>query len=315
MQRRFKAASLIIAAGMCLSLVGCGQVNKLKARKAWKQGIELYKQQDFKSAAEKYKEAIDLDPDLTQAYFFLANSYDNQFKATKRGDPTNDEYLTKAIEYYKIAAEKDPSPAQRNLAMRFLVNDYGTDKMNDPAQQEPIIQRMIEMDPNDVANYFALARVYDDAGQYDAEEQVLLQAKSMRPKDPAVYGQLANFYNHQGEFEKTIDAFRQQQQIDPKDPTIYYTIAAFYWDKGSKDRRLTDAQKRQMAEEGMKEIDKALELKPDYIDALISKGLLIRLQAGLTKDRTEYDQLMKQAQGYTDKATALQKKRAAGLAK
>ncbi len=315
MQRRFKAASLIIAAGLSLSLVGCGQVDKLRARKAWKTAIDMYKQQDYKGAADKYKEAIDLDPDLTQAYFYLANSYDNQFKPSKRGDATNDAYLTKAIEYYKLAAEKDPTPSQRNLALRFLVNDYGTDKMNDPAQQEPIIQKMIEMDPSDIANYFALARVYDDAGQYEAEEQVLLKAKDMKPKDPNVYGQLAGFYNKQGEFDKTIDAFRQQQQIDPKDPTVPYTIAAFYWEKGTKDRRLTDPQKRQMADEGMKAVDKALQLKPDYIEALISKGLLLRLQAGLTKDRAEYERLMKDAQGYTDRATALQKRRAAGLAK
>ena len=315
MQRRFKAASLIIAAGLSLSLVGCGQVGKLQARKAYKNAIELYKQGDYKAAADKYKEALDLDPDLAAAYFYLANSYDNQFKPSKRGDATNDGYLTKAIEYYKIAAEKDPVASQRKLAMQFLVNDYGTDKMNDPAQQEPLIQKMIEMDPSDIANYFALARVYDDAGQYDAEEQLLLKAKEIKPKDPAVYGQLAGFYNRQGEFDKTIEAFKQQQQIDPNDPTIYYTISMYYWDKGNQDRRLTEAQKRQMAQDGLDEVDKALKLKPDYVEALTTKGLLIRLQAALEKDLTKYNALMREAQTWTDKATAAQKKRAAGLAK
>jgi tetratricopeptide (TPR) repeat protein len=315
MQRRFKAASLVIAAGLSLSLVGCGEVNKLKARKAYKLAIELYKQQDYKAAADKYKEAVDLDPGLTQAYFYLANSYDNQFKATKRGDPTNDDFLTKAIQYYQVAADKDPAPAQRKLAMQFLVSDYGTDKMNDPARQEPIIQKMIEVDPSDVTNYFGLAKVYDDAGAYDQEEQVLLRAKEIKPKDPAVYGQLAGFYNKQGEFEKTIDAYRQWQLIEPNNPEVHYTMGAFYWDKGTKDRRLKTPEKKQMAEEGLKEVDKALQLKPDYIEALVMRGLLMRLQAGLEPDRAKYDQLMKDAQGYTDRATALQKKRAAGLMK
>ncbi len=315
MQRRFTAATLVIATGLSLSLVGCGEVNKLKARKAYKQAIEMYKQQDYKAAALKYKEAIDLDPNLTQAYFYLANSYDNQFKATKRGDPTNDGYLAKAIEFYEIAAQKDPQPNQRKLAMQFLVNDYGTDKMNDPAKQEPIIQRMIEMDPQDVTNYFALAKVYDDAGAYDQEEQVLMRAKDIKPKDPSVYGQLAGFYNKQGEFDKTIDAYKQWQQIEPNNPEVYYTIGAFYWDKAYRDKKLKDNEKSQMADAGLQEVDKALRLKPDYIDALVSKGLLIRLKAGLTKDKAEYDRLMKDAQTYTDKATELQKKRAAGLAK
>ncbi len=316
MQRRFKAASLIIAAGLGLSLVsGCGEVNKLKARKAYKTAIDLYKQQDYKAAADKYKEAVDLDPDLTQAYFYLANSYDNQFKATKRGDPTNDGYLTKAIEYYEVAAQKDPNPSQRKLAMQFLVNDYGTDKMNDPAKQEPIIQKMIEMDPSDVTNYFALAKVYDDAGAYDQEEQVLMRAKDMKPKDPAVYGQMAGFYNKQGDFDKTIDAYRQWEQIEPTNPEVHYTMGSFYWDKAYNDKRLKEAEKVRMTQDGMQEIDQALKLKPDYIDALVRKGLLIRLQAGFEGDRAKYDQLMKEAQTYTDKANDLQKKRAAGLAK
>jgi len=315
MQRRFTAASLIVVAGLGLSLVGCGQVSKLQARKAYKEAIELYKQQDYKRAADKYKEAVDLDPNLTAAYFYLANSYDNQFKATKRGDTTNDEFLTKAIEYYKIAAEKDENPSQRKLAMQFLVNDYGVDKLNDPAQAEPILQRMIEGDPSDLTYYFALAKLYDDAGQYEAEEQIFLRAKDVNPKDPNVYGQLAGFYNRQGEFDKTIEAFRQWQQIEPQNPVVYYTIAAFYWDKGSKDRTLKDAEKRQMADEGMKEIDKALQLKPDYIEGLVYKGLLLRLQAGLTTDKAVYDRLLREAQSYSDRANALQKKRAAGVVK
>ncbi len=316
MQRRFKAASLIVVAGLGLSLVGCGEVNKLKARKAYKEAIDLYKQQDYKRAADKYKEAVDMDPSLTQAYFYLANSYDNQFKATKRGDETNDAFLTKAIEYYKIAAEKDTLPSQRKLAMQFLVNDYGADKMNDPAQAEPIIQKMIEMDPTDIGNYSALAKLYDDAGEYQAEENVLLRAKEVKPKDPLVYGLLAGFYNRQGEFDKTIEAYKQWQAIEPNNPEVYYTIAQFYWDKANRDKKLKDPEKKQMAEAGLQEADKALALKPDYIEALISKGLLLRLEAGLgeaQKDRAKYDALMKEAQTYTDKANDLNKRKAAGL--
>jgi hypothetical protein len=68
-----------------------------------------------------------------------------------------------------------------------------------------------------------------------------------------------------------------------------------------------------MADEGMKEIDKALQLKPDYIEGLVYKGLLLRLQAGLTPDKAVYDRLLREAQGYSDRANALQKKKAQGV--
>ncbi len=315
MQRRLRAASIVLLAGLSVSLVGCGEMNKLKGRKAYKEAHELYKQQDYTKAAAKYKEAVELDPSLTAAYFYLANSYDNSFKTTKRGDPTNDNYLTEAIKYYQIAAQKDPDPKLRKWALQYLFSAYGSDKANQPAEAEQVIQKMIQSDPEDVANYFQLAKLYDDAGQYDAEEQVLKQAVSLKPKDPTVYAQLAGFYNKQGEFDKSIDAFRQEEQVAPNDPTIYYTVAQFYWDKGLHDSRLKEPEKRQMADAGLLEVDKALKLKPDYIEALVSKGLLLRLKAGLEKDRAKYDALMKEAQGYTDKATELQKRKAAGLAK
>jgi len=315
MQRRFRAASLVLLVGLGLSLISCGEVNKLAARKAYKDAIQLYKQQDYKRAAEKYKEAVDLDPNLTTAYFYLANSYDNQFKATKRGDATNDAYLTEAIKYYQIAADRDPDPKLRTWALQYLVNAYGADKANDPAQAELVLQKMIQMDPTDPANYFALAKLYEDAGQYEPAEQALLKAKEVKPDDPLVYGQLAGFYNRQGEFEKTIEAYKQQEQIEPNNPEVYYTIASFYWDKAYHDARLKDAEKRQMVAAGKEEVDKALQINPNYIEALVSKGLLLRVEAGLEKDRARYDELMKQAQALTDKGTALSKRRAAGLAR
>jgi hypothetical protein len=46
-----------------------------------------------------------------------------------------------------------------------------------------------------------------------------------------------------------------------------------------------------------------------------NKGLLLREEARLEKDRAKFDAMMKEAQGYTDKATELRKKQAAGLIK
>lgn len=312
MQRRFWAASLVVVAGLSLSLVGCGEVNKLKARKAWKEATALYKNQDYKKAADKFKETVDLDPEYAVAYFYLANSYDNQFKATKKGDATNDAYLTDAIKWYKEAAEKDKDPAQRKLAMQYLMNAYGPDKLNDPAQMEPLIQKMIQMDPSDVNNYFALAKVYEDSGQYEQAEQYLNKAKEVNPKDPLVYGQLAGFYDRQGDFDKTQQAYEQWKGVAPNNPEVYYTLASRYWDKEYRDKRLKDPEKRQILDKGMEEVNRALQLKPDYIEAITRKGLLIREYAKMEKDRGKFDQLMKEANELSDKATALQKKKASG---
>jgi tetratricopeptide (TPR) repeat protein len=313
MQRRFRAALLVVVAGLSLSLVACGQVNKLKARKAFKEGTAFYTQQEYKRAAEKYQETVDLDPDYETAYFYLANSYDNQFKPSRRGEAQNDEYLNKAIQYYKVASERSVDTKLKKLSLEYLVAAYGADKLADPGQAEPIVKRMIELDPQDPANYFILAKMYEDAGEYDQAEETLLKAKEIRPNDPQVYLQMARYYNAQGEFEKTIEAFNERARLEPTNPEAFYTLSSFYWDKTFRDARLTEQQKRDFVAKGLDAVDKALQLRPDYQDALISKGLLIRVLASLEKDRAKYDVYMKEAQQYSDKANELRKKKAAGI--
>ena len=60
-------------------------------------------------------------------------------------------------------------------------------------------------------------------------------------------------------------------------------------------------------------IDKAIEIKPDYSEALVIKGLLLRLQANLEKDPAKQQQLIKDADKLRDKAQELRKQKAAGV--
>jgi tetratricopeptide (TPR) repeat protein len=308
-----RIASLALVVALAAGMVGCSQYGKLQAKRAFKDANVLYQQQEFKRAAVLYEEAIANDPSLSVAYFYLANSYDNLFKPSRKGEPENDAYLTKAVEYYKLAGEKETDKTLRTRSFQFLIAAYGPDKLNDPAQQEPIVNRMIQLDPQDPDNYFALAKIREDAGDYPKAEEVLLQAKQARPNDPQVFLQLAGFYNRQEEFEKTIEALTQRAAIEPNNPEAYYTISTYYWDKAYRDFRLKEPEKKEFVLKGIEQVDKALQLKPDYMEALTYKNLLLRLQANLEKDQAKQSALLKEADRLRDQALALQKRQAAGI--
>ncbi len=313
MQRRFwRGATLAILTGFALSLIACGQVGKLQGKKAFKEANTFYQQQDYKKAAERYEEAIAADPDLTVAYFYLGNSYDNLYKPSRRGEPANDEFLTKAIENYKVAADKELDPKMRRLALEYLVAAYGPDKINDPTQAEPIVQKMIELDPQETLNYFALAKIHE-AGDYEAAEATLMKAKEAKPNDPNVFMQIAGFYNRQEEFDKTIDALTQRAVLEPNNPEAFYTISTYYWDKAYRDFRLKDPEKKDFVTKGIEAVDKALALKSDYMEALTYKNLLLRLQANLEKDPAKQQALIKEADKLRDLAIELKKKKVAGM--
>src|SRR5690606_19136227 len=124
--------------------------------------------------------------------------------------------------------------------------------------------------------------------------------------------QIAGYYNRQGQFDKTIEALEQRAAIEPDNPEAYYTIATFLWDKTFRDYRLRDAEKRAYLEKGVAATDKALEIKPDYLEAMVYKGLLLRLQANLEKNRQRQQELLKQADALRDKAKELQKAKQVG---
>ena len=313
--RKFSSqVQAVLVAGLCLIVTGCGQVGALQAKLAFKDANTLYSGQDYRAAAAKYEEAIAADPTLNEAYFFLGNSYDNLYRPARRGEPANDELLTKAVTNYKKAAENAADPKIKQLALEYLVAAYGPDKLNDPSQQEPLVQEMITLNPNEPTNYFALAKIYEDNGDYEAAEQTFLKAKEVRPNEPTVYTQLAGFYNRQGDFEKTIAALQERATREPNNPEAHHLIATYYWDKVYRDFRLADAEKRKYIEAGIQSEDKAIGLKSDYFEAITYKNLLLRLQANVEKDPARQQALLREADRLRDQAQELRKKQQAGAA-
>jgi len=290
---------------------------------AFKDANTLYRQSDYRGAVVKYEAALNgcsrgqgdcTDPMLVASYFYLANSYDNLYRPAKRGDATNDSMLTKAIDNYKKSAALETNPQTRTLALQYLVNAFGPDKLNDPAQSEPILQEMIKLDPKDPANYFVLAGIYEQNGDYEMAEATLLKARDAKPTDANVYMQLAGFYNRQGEFEKTIEALQQRASNEPNNPEAFYTMATYYWDKAYRDFRLPEAEKIKYVQSGVDAVDKAISLKGDYMEALVYKNLLLRLQANLEKSPAKQQALLKEADEFRNRAEDLRKQKAAAPA-
>ncbi len=312
MRRVSSRVTALAVAAASLTLVGCGQIEALRAKQNVKDANILYQSGDYKAAAEKYEEALSRDPSLADIYFFVGNSYDNLFKPARKGETANDELLTKAIENYKKSAEMNSSTNIKKLSLEYLVAAYGPDKLNDPAQSEPIVQQMIQLEPTEPTNYFALAKIYEDNGDYEKAEATYLKAKEVKPDEPTVYTTLAGYYNRQGDFDKTIEALQQRTAKEPNNPEAHHMVATFYWDKVYRDFRLADPDKRRFVQAGIDEVDKAISLKDDYVEAITYKNLLLRLQANLEKDAGRQRALLSEADKLRDRALELRKQQQGG---
>ncbi len=313
MDMRSAVARLVVVVGLALPLVSCGYIDELQAMKRFKEANIFYQRQDYQNALVAYEEVVEANPEMTVAYFYLANSYDNLYKPSRRGEPENDSYLDRAVENYKIAVEREEDPARLKLAMQYLVAAYGPDKFNDPNASEPVLQDMILLDPEDPSNYYTLAKLYEDAGLYDLAESTFLRVRDVRPDDTAVYLQLAGFYKRQGEFEQEIEALQTRASKEPDNPEAHYMIGTSFWEKAFRDFRLAEDEKQEYVMSGLEAIDKALDLREGYVEALVYKGILLRLQANTETDLEIQEALIEEADELRDRAEEIQKREAAGL--
>ena len=114
LQTRTAAALAIAAMLVVSSTVACSKVGELKAKMTFKDANDAYQAKNYPKAAKLYEETIQNNPDQTQVYFFLGNSYDNMWKPGLK-TAENDADLTKAIQNYEQAADKLTKPEDAKL--------------------------------------------------------------------------------------------------------------------------------------------------------------------------------------------------------
>lgn len=307
MSTRLTIVRLVAVVALSLSLTACG---KVKAQMSFKDGLGAYQQQNYRTAITEFEDAVQYDFEYRPyAYFYLANSHDNAFKFTRKGQPDNDAHLPEAEKYYRLAYETiDPSSHDgqgeifKKRSLEYLVGLYGPEKLNSPEKAEAVGKQIVDLDPKDVNNYFGLAKLYEDAGRVDEAEQMLARAREVAPSNVDVQLQLAGFYNRQGNFDKTMEAFENRIQIEPNNPEAYHTVAGYFEEKVRKDYTLKPDVKATYIQRGLEASDKAIAIKGDYVDAMVMKNLLLRQQALVEKSPARQQELLKEANALRDKA-------------
>lgn len=325
MFRSVIARGTILTLGLTVglgSVAGCGRysINNLRSVKAFKDGTEAYKKSEFAKAAQMFQESIDNNGDQGIVYFYLANAYDQQFKPSHKGEPANDEFMKKAVDNYQKAIDKlsadtpaDPKVKEMNDKFRrysyeYMIAAYGQDKLDDFSKAEPICKKLIELAPGEPGNYQMLGQLYEGQGRYDEAEEQFKKSVAAKPTDPQVYTAIAGYYNRQGKFDETMAALENRTKYEPNNPEAYHYMGTFYQDKVQKDLGLKPADKRAYILKGLEVEDKALALNPNYVEAMVYKGIILRQQATIEKDPAVQKRLIGEADQLRNKALDMQKK-------
>ena len=315
---------------LVLPVVNCARV---QAQTALREGHKLYKDESFRKAIEEYNTVLENDPSNIEATFYLGSSYHQLYRPGKDDTKVN---LEEAIKNYKAVLAATPAPSDpkypilKKNSLSALIGIYADDPYREFDTAMKYATELTSGDPGNLQNLFAMANLYEKFGHVNEAESAYKKATEVAPNDVKACGALAGFYNKtlwdekgvpvaegmagRGRFDDAVGQLKKCADLDPKDPKGYYTVATFYWDQCYRGPLLDDTRKKQLADEGMVYVDKALTLKTDFVEALIYKGLLLREQAKLTRNPATRNSLMEEAGILQKQAVELKKQQDAEAA-
>lgn len=268
--------TIVLTAVALLALVssGCGVMDKLKARDQLNKGVEAYKNAKYGEAVDHFKQAIELDPTNPNARLYLATAYMNQYIPGADSPDNNKNAQAARDEFMKV----------------------------------------LQDNPNDKMAVQSLASLsYSEAGgisDMDAKLKKLDEARKWN--------------------ERLI-------QIDPNIKEGYYTLGVIDWakwypnytaarvklgmkpeDPGPiKDKKAREDLKDKydaMIQDGIKNLEAALKIDPQYDDAMSYLNLLIRERADLDDNADDYKKDIATADMWMNKAMETRKIKAAKAA-
>src|SRR6266699_2974025 len=262
-----RASAFMALVVLAVGLSGC---NKLKARDQLNKGVAAFKNAQYDTAIEHFKQAKELDPDLMNARLYLATAYASQYIP---GAPSeqNKNIGRQAIQEFKdiLATNPDNLSAIDGIGS-ILFQMAGTPY--DPKlfeESKTYHQKHIQLKPEDPEPYYWIG-VIDWTLAFRAN------------------GEMRKDYN-----EKNIR--KQVKDTDPLPP-------AMRGDYLANDGSLID--------EGVSDLQKAITLRPDYDDAMAYLNLLYRRKADTVQSADERASLLKQADDLVDRVKEVKQKRA-----
>jgi tetratricopeptide (TPR) repeat protein len=310
MKRR---ACLLVVALAAPFAVGCARV---QAKAAYQDGNKLYREENYKRAVEKYQAAVQHDPNMIEAYFYLASSHQALHRPAKEG-AENKQHLDDAIANYKKVLElsgSNPEVAKtvKANAQGALIGIYSEDPHRNFDTAIGYAKQLVQDNPNDVKNLYAIANLYEKFSHVDEAEAAYKKAAELNPNDPKACSALGAFYNKpqwdgKARFDDAVTTLERCAGLAPNDPGGWQKVSAFYWDKAYRDPLLDDKKKEEYADKGLEAVNKALAIKADYFEAVIYKGLLYRVKATVARNPAERMRYLNEAQDLQKQGLELKK--------
>ena len=238
-----KVLGLVAVSVILLTAAGC---NKLKARDLLNKGVAAFRNGQYDSSIEDFKQAKDLDPTLLNARLYLATAY--------------------ATEYIPGA------PSDENVRVgQQAVNEF-QDVLSVDAANLSALDGIGSI-------LYQMAGTPFDPDKYQESKKYHQKHMELKPDDPEPYYWVGLIdwtltYRGNAEARQAYNIQSPKKQVKEAEPLPAKVREQFTQQYGT------------LVDEGLKMLQKATELRSDYADAVAYQSLLLRQKADMSDNAT-----------------------------
>lgn len=247
---------------------------KIKARMEIKTANEAYQKEEYAAALPHYVAARKIDPSFPDLDRLIGYSQIGLYVPDDKS-PANEAHATAAIEELNRYLKKRPDD---RIARDALINMY--------------------------LNANRISQAIDYFRNYLKDH----------PADLEAVRSIATLYAKQGDFNESLNWYEKITLLQPKDPESFYVFGVVCYEKVAKNPPQDVAQKVEIINRGKNALQHAIDMKPDYFEAMAYLNLLWRQQALTETDPVKAQEDIKQADEIRNRAVEIikAKKAAAG---
>jgi tetratricopeptide (TPR) repeat protein len=240
---------------------------------------ELYSAQKYDEAIKQYEQLLKIDPKNWDGNYLTSVSYLALYHPGSE-HPKDKEYAEKGLAAFERTLELPaPSPEVREKTEKFYLS------------------------------------FLDSAGDKDKAIAYLEKQLAGRPNDLALINQIATLYQKKGDFTKALEYFEKRANMDSTNKETWYTLGVNCWARSYHGGvAVSQEEREQVVDKGIKALDKALAIDPDYFEALSYINLIYREKAkalATVGKNEEAGQAYAKADEYQKRAIDLKKAQAA----
>ena len=268
----FLLAAVALAVVFTLSACENLSVSKLSANYHFAKANRFFTENQYRKAIAEYEMTLASNPNMTQAYRFLGESYKQLYKPGV-DNAENNEKKAKALDALNKAYAIEPN----NKDIIYSLGDM-YDKLKSFDQAEKLYLRIIELEPTNMSNYYVVAEFYK---RYAGEKKEIAQkAESMYlrrietdPENPQGYAYMASYLEslQSSDPAKQLSVYDQGLAyrdrlitIQPNSAEAYVAKGINLWSHAFRFQFLPAEQRMQYARDSEKALQKAIVLDPNY---------------------------------------------------